>query len=115
MDIQVRTDRHVRGDEALVEFIQTQVIDGLQPYLERLTSVSVHLSVESGARKGPPDLRALLEVRPRGHASLAVLHRAATKGDAVHGAVNDMRGVLERVFRRMDAHRKDATIRRRTA
>lgn len=116
MEIQVRTDHHVRGEQELISFVTAEVVAGLGPCAERVMSAQVHLTAESGARKGPQELRCLIEVRPRGHAALAVTHRASTKDAAVRGAVADMRGVLERMFRRLDDRHSGAdTIRRRTA
>jgi hypothetical protein len=113
MEVQVRTDRHVRGQEDLISFIGFEVVDGLGPCAERVVSAHVHLVAETVSRAGA-ELRCVLEVRPRGHAPLAVTHRATTKDAAVRGAVSDMRGVLERMFRRIDeARRRGAeTIRR---
>lgn len=113
MEIQVRTDRHVRGDETLIEFVAAEIVKGLGPCGARVTSAHVHLTADSVARPGSPDLRCLLEVRPRGHAPLAVIHGASTKDAAVRGAAADMRGVLERMFQRIDARHAGAeTIRR---
>jgi len=115
MEIQVHTDHHVAGDQELISFVTSEVMTGLGPCAARVMSVHVHLAEESGARKGPPDLRCLVEARPSGHAPLAVTHRASTKDAAVRGAVGDMRAVLERMFRRLDSQHAGAeSIRRRT-
>jgi len=111
MEIQLRTDRHLRGVEELASFVGFEVVTGLGPCAARVASAHVHLTAESGARTGPPELRCLLEVRPRGHAPLAVTHRAPTNDAAIRGAVDDMRGVLERMFRRIDGRRHAETIR----
>lgn len=114
MDIQVRTDYHVKGEQALIEFVKDEVAAGLDPFGERITSVQVHLSEESGAHKGPHDLRCMVEVRPTGHEPVAVRNRAATKDEAVRGAVDQMHGVLTRLFGRLDqSHPGADTIRGR--
>ena len=82
MDIQVRTDYHVNGDEGLIGHVEREVSEGLEPFARRITGAQVHLSEESGARKGPPNLRCVIEVRAAGRAPLAVTSHAATK-DAV--------------------------------
>jgi hypothetical protein len=113
MEIQVHTDRHIRGQEELISFIGFEVVAGLGPCAERVTSAHVHLTAERLSRTGPAELRCLVEVRPRGHAPLAVTHRASTNDAAVRGAVDDMRQVLERMFHRIDERRPGAdTIRR---
>lgn len=112
MEILVRTDGHLRGQDELFAFVGFEVIAGLGSCASRVGSVHVELSAEGGGRTGPASLRCRLEVRPRGHAPLAVMHRAPTDVDAVRGAVGDMRGVLERMFRRIDVHRTPEVVRR---
>lgn len=116
MDIQVRTDYHVDGDQGLIAYVEQQVSSGLEAFSERITSVQVHLSEESGARKGPHELRCLVEVRLGGHEPVAVRRRGSTKDIVVHGAVADMRQVLERLYGRLDtrhgAHGGAETIRK---
>ena len=117
MDIQVRTDYHVDGDQGLIAYVEQQVSTGLEPFSEKITSVQVHLGEESGARKGPHELRCLVEVRLAGHEPVAVRRRGSTKDVVVHGAVADMRHVLERLYGRLDTRRGGAhggaeTIRR---
>ena len=102
MDIQVRTDYHVDGDQGLIGYVEQEVSSGLAAFSERITSVQVHLSEESGARKGPHELRCVLEVRLAGHAPVVVTHRGSTKDDVVHGAVADMRAVLDRLQGHLD-------------
>jgi hypothetical protein len=113
MDVQVRTDYHVNGDEGLIAHVRSEVTDGLEPFARRITSVQVHLSEESGARKGPPVLRCVLEVRPTGHAPVVVTRKGTTKDVLLRGAIGDMRKALERTFGRIDApHIGGDTIRR---
>ena len=108
MEIQVRTDYHVDGDESLIAFVEQRVAAGLEPYLLRTSSAQVHLSEESGARKGPADLVCMIEVRPHGHAPVVVRRHAATKDEVVRSAVDGMRVVLDRLFDRLDERRSGA-------
>lgn len=112
MEILVGTDRDVPGRDELIAFVGFEVVAGLGPCASRVSNVHVHLSAEGGGRIGRASLRCRLEVRPDGHEPLAVMHRALNRDDAVRGAVGDMRGVLERMFRRIDAHNATETARR---
>jgi hypothetical protein len=102
MDIEVRTDRRVQERGDLARFVGYEVLAGLGPCADRVASARVELSVASTAERGRTRLRCQFEVRPRGHAPLAVSRLAATGDAAVRGAVDDMRHVLERMFRRID-------------
>jgi hypothetical protein len=114
MDIQVRTDYHVKGDEGLTAFVQGEVGAGLEPYRTRIGSVQVHLSEESGARKGPHDLVCMIEVRPNGHEPVVVRRHAATKDEVIRAAVTATRGALERLFSRLDERHPGAASIRHT-
>lgn len=115
MEIQVRTDRRLLHVEELDAFIGFEVVDGLGPCARRVLSAHVHLTVDHFAPRGQPELSCVLEVLPHDHVPLAVTHRAATNAEAVRGAVGDMRDVLERMFRRIDARGPDAAVNRHKA
>ena len=102
MQIQVQTDHDVGGNDELTSFVGFEVLAGLGACAARVTSACAVLTTDSTRHPGPPALRGVLEVRPTGHAPLAVTRRAATTDAAVRAAVGDMRGLLERMFRRMD-------------
>jgi hypothetical protein len=114
MQIQVRTDYHVDGDEELIAFVEEKVREGLAPYADRIMSVQVHLSSESGARKGPADLACMIEVRPARRGPVVVRRHAATKDGGINAAVDGMRGVLGRLFGRSDVHHAGADSIRQT-
>jgi hypothetical protein len=100
VQIQVQADHDVGSDE-LTSLVGFELLAGLGPCAARVTSACAVLTTD-GRYDGPPALRCVLEVRPNGHAPLAVARRAATTDAAVRAAVGDMRGLLERIFRRMD-------------
>ncbi len=112
MDVQVRSDYHVKADEVLISYVKDQVLAGLTPYAGRLMSAKVHLSADTVNHTGPVDIRCLVEVRPTGHEPVVVIHHAHTKQAAIRGGVEDMREILHRLFGRMDQRRPGArTIR----
>lgn len=103
MEIRVHADHRLPAEDELVSLVGSEVLAGLGPCAERVLTTHVQVTSHRAVHAGPPELLCLLEVAPREHAPLAVTHRAATREDAVRGAVGDMRGVLERMFRRIDA------------
>ncbi|HEY0903128.1 MAG TPA: HPF/RaiA family ribosome-associated protein [Marmoricola sp.] len=108
MDIQVRTDHHIKGEQALISFVEEEVAAGLRRWAGQLTRTQVHLSLETGSGRGPVDLACVIEVRPRGHGAVAVTGHATTTGAAVAGALEDMQRLLERMFQRLDRSRPGA-------
>ncbi len=114
MDIQVRTDHNVTGAPELIAEVEREVIDGLGVFGHRITTVQVHLGDENGDKWGDADSRCMIEVRPAGHAPVAVTHHAATMDAAISGAARQMHARLESLFGRLDdAHPGAPTIRGR--
>jgi hypothetical protein len=104
MEIQVSTDRALRGGRELAAFVGYEIVAGLGAFADRVISAMVELTEDQSPAEGSTRLRCQLEVRPRGHASVVVSRFAATGDTAVRGAVEDMRHVLERMFNRIDGH-----------
>ena len=101
MEIQVRTDRALKGGQDLAAFVGYELVAGLGACAVRVLSALVELS-EDTPEHGPSRLRCHLEVRPRDHEPV-IVSRLAVSGDAaIRGAVEDMRNVLERMFSRID-------------
>ncbi len=106
MDIEVRTDDHVKGDAALTAFVQEEVAAALEPYLTRLTSVQVHLAEESGARRGAPELRCTIAARPARRRAVVVTRHAAAEDDVIRAALSGTRSSLDRLFGRVTDRRR---------
>jgi hypothetical protein len=112
MEIEVRTDRHVAGDEGLIDFVRERVATQLGSYARQITAVEVHLREESGARKGPPELTCMVEVRLAGSAPVVVRRRAPSKDEVIASALDGVRGALGRLLGRLDTvHAGAETIR----
>lgn len=112
MKIQVNTDRHVDGSEALVQMVEAEVQSALERFEDRLTRVEVHLSDENGENDGGgADKRCLLEARPEGMQPVVVTETADTVDQALLSATEKMQSLLTSKFGRIDGRDADATIR----
>ncbi|WP_373539944.1 HPF/RaiA family ribosome-associated protein [Chamaesiphon sp.] len=102
MKIQVETDSNIEGNTMLTQSVETVVRDTLDRFSSQITRVEVHLSDEnSGEKFGTDDKRCLLEVRLASHQPIAVTDRAATPEQAVSGAAEKMKHLLETTLGRM--------------
>ena len=112
MKIQVNTDRHVEGSEALVQMVEAEVQSALERFEDRLTRVEVHLSDENGENDvGGADKRCLLEARPEGMQPVVVTETADNVEQALLSATQKMQNLLNSKFGRIDGRDADATIR----
>jgi len=90
MQIQINTDRHIEGHEALTAHIRGVVESTLSRISDPITRVEVHLSDENGHKGSPNDKRCMIEARLAGRQPIAVTHRAATMDQAVDGAADKL-------------------------
>ena len=109
MQIQLNTDTHVQGDEALAAWVDAELKDRLARFRDHITRIEVHLGDQSAARHGEKDKRCTLEARVAGRAPLAVSHEAAKVADAFLGATDKLARAMDTALgRARDAHGRDS-------
>jgi len=102
MKIQINSDHTIVVDAPLSDLLESSVADTLKYLEDRITRVEVHLSDVNGNRGGNEDKRCMMEARPAGQPPVAVTDEAATVEEAVHGAANKMKRLLDHHFARME-------------
>lgn len=96
MQIQINTDRNIKGHEALATQVSDVVESALSRFSDSITRVEVHLSDENSAKKGGnDDIRCVMEARLEGRQPSAVTHQAATVDQAVDGAAKKLTRMIE--------------------
>jgi ribosome-associated translation inhibitor RaiA len=95
MQIQVSTDNHIDGREAVQKYVQSIVEDTLGRFGDRITRVEVHLSDQNADKGGEDDKRCTIEARLEGRQPMAATHDAGTLHDAVDGAAEKLKHALE--------------------
>ena len=109
MQIQINTDHHIDGKEALCAHVEAVVENAVRHVKDHLTRVEVHLDDENGGKAGSDDKRCLMEARLRSHQPIAVSHHAGSIHQAVDGAARKLRASLEALLGRLDDHRRHPT------
>lgn len=105
MKIQLNTDAHIEGTEALAAHVSATLKQALSHYQQRVTRVEVHLSDENGGKAGPQDHRCMLEARLEGRQPVAVTDHAATLDQALNGAAQKLVRLLDSTLGRLQNHR----------
>lgn len=105
MKIQLNTDVHIDGTEALAAQVSATVEQALARFSEHVTRVEVHLSDENGAKSGQKDQRCMLEVRFEGRQPVSVTEYAATLEQAVQGAAQKLARMLDSTLGRLNDYR----------
>jgi ribosome-associated translation inhibitor RaiA len=108
MQIQINTDRNIKGYESLASAVHTTVENALRRFSAHITRVEVHVGDENAAKHGRDDKRCMMEARLEGHQPVAVTHHAATVAQAIDGAASRMVHLLEHTLGRLHNHRGHA-------
>lgn len=95
MKIQVNTDGHIEGHEALVTHVDDTVQHALQRFRDHITRVEVHLSDQNGDKGGQQDKRCVMEARPEGRPPIAVTDDAPSLHQAVRGAADKLARAID--------------------
>ena len=109
MQVQVNTDHHIGGHEALVAHVRDIVERALSRFRDHITRVEVHLSDENGDKSGQRDKRCMMEARLEGRQPVAVTHQAATLDAALDGAAGQLTRLIEKTRGRLRDQRSTRT------
>jgi ribosome-associated translation inhibitor RaiA len=101
MKIQINTDNNIEGREEMVQQAEATVESTLGHLAEHITRVEVHLSDESGKKAGSHDKRCIMEARLEGHQPIAVTHEAETIDQAIDGAADKLKRLLDHTLGRL--------------
>ena len=107
MQIQINTDHHIEGHEALAAWATGEVKTALSHFSDRIMRLEVHVSDENGLKSGPNDKRCVMEAHLKGHQPMAVTHHADTLYRSVTGAAEKLVRLIESTLGR--AARTQAT------
>ncbi len=102
MQIQINTDHHIEGHEALTAWAIGEVGTALSHHKGHITRVEVHLSDENGHKSGQTDKRCVMEGRLEGRQPMAVTHHAQTLYQAVTGAADKLNRLIESTLGRAE-------------
>lgn len=101
MQIQVNTDKHIDGSQALAAHVEAVVERTLRHVRDHVTRVEVHLSDENAGKGGAPDKRCLIEARLERHPPVAVAHVEANLHQAIDGAAEKLKTALQATLGRI--------------
>jgi ribosome-associated translation inhibitor RaiA len=103
MKIQINTDNHVTGREELAKHAEATVESTLGHLADHITRVEVHLSDENSDKGGAHDKRCMVEARLEGHQPIAVTDDAETITQAIAGAADKLKRLLDHTLGRLSA------------
>ena len=101
MQVQIHTDHHIEGTEAMHKWASTAVKEALLRFSDKISRVEVHLSDENGGKKtSPENKQCTLEARFEGHQPLSVKHHATSLNQALDGAADKLVRLIDHTMGR---------------
>lgn len=100
MKIQINTDNHIQGREAMVERFTTEIARDFDKVSRHVTRIEVHLNDENGEKSGKSgkgDKRCTMEARIEGRQPIAVTEHANTLDLALHGASRKLGKMIDSI------------------
>ena len=109
MQVQVNTDDHIEGGEALAQWIATESKGRLSRFQDHVTRVDVFLSDVDAGKSGANDKRCRVEARVNGRQPIVVADDADEMGRAFIGAVDKLARALDTdLGRAKDRHGRES-------
>ena len=105
MQVQVNTDNHIHGREALIQRVASEVEGTLARFADQITRVEVHLNDANGHKGGDHDKRCLMEARLAGHQPVAVSCEAGNLDAAIDGAAGKLEKSLDHILGKLHHHK----------
>jgi hypothetical protein len=103
MQILLNTDPYVDGREAMVEHLESVVMEVLGQFGTRILCVEAYLSDANGANQArPKDIHCTLAAQSVGLEPVVARHHAGTAHQAVHGALRKLGCKLAFEFEKHD-------------
>ena len=95
MKVQLHTDNHIQGDEALAQRVEQIVVDALGRFNGQVGRVEVHVSDVNGGKSGSRDKHCTMEARVDGLPPMAASAEAESVALALTGAAKKLERVLD--------------------
>ena len=109
MNIQINTDHNIKGNKALIAKFSNTIESALSRMSDHITRVQVHLSDENGNQSikndkhSKNDKRCMIEARLEGRQPIVVIDNATTLNQALDGATDKLKGMIESIH----GHQRD--------
>lgn len=95
MKVQLNTDNHVHGDEALSSHVESVIAGALGRFRSQISRIEVHLSDLNAGKAGAGDKRCVMEARLEGRPPVVASDDADTVGASISGAAAKLQRLLD--------------------
>jgi ribosome-associated translation inhibitor RaiA len=96
MQVQIHTDNHIEGTDAMAQWASSAVKTALERFAGQITRVEVHLSDENAGKKNTAEsIQCTMEARLEGYQPLALKHLGANLNQAIEGAAEKMGRLID--------------------
>lgn len=104
MKLQLNTDNHIQGNEAMETSVNDIITQHLERFFPHLTRIEVYLADANGSKGGGEDKHCAIEARISNGNPVGVSHDDETVEKAIHGACSKMRSRLDTTIEQKHGH-----------
>ena len=101
MQIHVRTDHNLQGDESLATYVEDVLASELSRFADDITRVEVHFADENADKPGDDDTRCMLEARLKGRKPTVVTAHAGNMKAALGRAADKLTSAIDKELGRV--------------
>lgn len=105
MLVQLTTDNHISGREALAARVENELKSALDRFAPQITRVEVHLNDENSHKGGSSDKRCMIEARLAGLQPITVTETSSSLDAALEGAIDKLVKVLDKTTDKLSDHK----------
>lgn len=98
MQVQVNTDKHIKGTENLESFINEKLNGTLKHLTNHVTRCEVHLSDQNADKGGADDVQCKIEARVEKRQPVVVVGQSDTKEKALNEAAEKLKAALSKII-----------------
>ncbi len=109
MMIQLNAGKILNVGETFGNELKDKISKKLQRLSEHITALEIHITDENGIKKGPNDIKCILEAHLKAMQSIVVTEKANTLEQSVNSAIDKLKDSLDSIIGRSRDHEQHLT------
>jgi ribosome-associated translation inhibitor RaiA len=105
MKILITTDNHIVMNRERSQAVESEIDGAIERFERHLTSLDVHLADENADKGGDRKIKCVIDAHIEGMKTVTVTEYASTVDEAITGATEEMKRLLEATFSKLDEKR----------
>jgi ribosome-associated translation inhibitor RaiA len=105
MKILITTDNHIVMKRERSQAVESEIDGAIERFERQLSRLEVHLSDQNADKGGDREIKCVIDAHIDGMKTVTATEYAATVDEAITGATEEMKRLLESTFSKVDEKR----------